>query len=73
MHQMSKPRKARKDEDPAGVYWFEDDDRMQRLGAYNVQDVEVEREADNRLSSAAGRRAKGLGAFEPDQRARFPR
>ena len=51
MHQMSKPRKARKDEDPAGVYWFEDDDRMQRLGAYNVQDVEVEREADNRLSS----------------------
>ena len=51
MHQMSKPRKARKDEDPAGVYWFEDDDRMQRLGAYNVQHVEVEREADNRLSS----------------------
>ena len=51
MHQMSKPRKARKDEDPAGVYWFEDDDRMQRLGAYNVQDVEVEREADNRLPS----------------------
>ena len=51
MHQMSKPRKPRKDEDPAGVYWFEDDDRMQRLGAYNVQDVEVEREADNRLPS----------------------
>ncbi len=35
MHQMSKPRKARKDEDPAGMYWFEDDERMQRLGAYN--------------------------------------
>ena len=73
MHQMSKPRKARKDEDPAGVYWFEDDDRMQRLGAYNVQDVEVEREADDRLLSLSGRRAGGVGAFQPDQRARLPR
>jgi DNA polymerase len=49
MHQMSKPRKPRKDEDPSGTYWFEDDDRMQRLGAYNMQDVEVEREADDIL------------------------
>ena len=24
MHQMSKPRKARKDEDPDGIYWFDD-------------------------------------------------
>ena len=51
MHQMSKLRKPHKDEDPAGVYWYDDDDRMQRLGAYCVQDVEVERELYYRLPS----------------------
>jgi DNA polymerase len=49
MHQMSKPRRARKNEDPNGVYWFEDEGKLQRLGAYCVQDVEVERELDGRL------------------------
>jgi DNA polymerase len=44
MHQMSKPRRPHKDEDPTQVYWFEDDDRLQRLYAYSRQDVEVERE-----------------------------
>src|SRR6516225_10235627 len=44
MHQMSKPRRPHKDEDPNQVYWFEDDDRLQRLYAYSRQDVEVERE-----------------------------
>jgi DNA polymerase bacteriophage-type len=44
MLQMSKPRKARKDEDPNGVYWFEDPDRMQRLGEYGEDDVKSERE-----------------------------
>ena len=49
MHQMSKPRKPRKDEDPAGVYWYDDADRLQRLYDYCRQDVEVERELYYRL------------------------
>jgi len=51
MHLMSKPRKPRKGEDPNGVYWHEDGDKLWRLSDYNVQDVEVEREADERLLS----------------------
>ena len=50
MHQMSKPRKPRKDEDPAGTYWFDDADRLQRLYEYCKQDVEVTRELYNRLA-----------------------
>jgi DNA polymerase bacteriophage-type len=49
MHAMSRPRKAHKDEDPAGVYWFEDPERLGRLGLYCCQDVEVERDIYNRL------------------------
>jgi DNA polymerase len=49
MHQMTKPRKPRKDEDPAGIYWFEDQERLDRLGSYAKQDVEVEREIHNRV------------------------
>jgi DNA polymerase len=45
MLMMAKPRKARKDEDPdGGPYWFDDQDRLQRLYEYCQQDVEVERE-----------------------------
>src|SRR6516162_7008543 len=49
MHQMSKPRKARKDEDPDGIYWFDDPERLRRLYAYCRQDTEVERELFYRL------------------------
>jgi DNA polymerase bacteriophage-type len=49
MHQTSKPRRPRKDEDPAGTYWFDDQDRLDRLYSYCKQDVEVERELYNRL------------------------
>jgi DNA polymerase len=50
MHQMSKPRKPRKGEDPSGgPYWFDDEDRMYRLGQYCKQDVEVERELYRRI------------------------
>jgi DNA polymerase len=50
MLMMAKPRKARKDEDPdAGPYWFDDEDRLQRLYEYNRADVEVERELDAQL------------------------
>jgi DNA polymerase len=49
MHQMSKPRRARQGEDPAGTYWFDDQERLDRLYSYCKQDVEVERELHNRL------------------------
>jgi DNA polymerase len=49
MHQMSKPRKPRKGEDPEGIYWFDDPERLQRLGGYCCQDVEVERELHGQL------------------------
>jgi DNA polymerase len=40
---MSKPRKPRPGEDPAGIYWHDDPDKLRRLIAYNVRDVETER------------------------------
>src|SRR5262245_10794105 len=49
MHQMSKPRRARKGEDLDQVHWFDDDDRLQRLYEYCRQDVEIERELYSRL------------------------
>src|SRR5262249_31365688 len=42
MHQMSKPRRPHKDEDPnGGPYWFDDPERMARLEKYCMQDGEV--------------------------------
>jgi DNA polymerase len=41
---MSKPRRSRKGEDPEGLYWFDDEERLQRLYKYSLQDTEVERE-----------------------------
>jgi DNA polymerase bacteriophage-type len=49
MQQLSKPRRARQDEDPNRIYWFEDDDRLRRLYAYSKQDVETTRELYRRL------------------------
>ena len=49
MHQTSKPRRPHKDEKPDGIYWFEDQERLNRLYAYCKQDVEVERELYSRL------------------------
>ena len=49
MHQMSKPRRARQGEDPDQVYWFDDDERLQRLHAYCRQDVAAERALFDRL------------------------
>lgn len=49
MHQMAKPRRPRKGEDPAGTYWHEDPERLERLRSYNKQDVEVERELHGSL------------------------
>jgi DNA polymerase bacteriophage-type len=41
---MSKPRRARKSENADAVHWFDDHERLQRLYAYCMADVEVERE-----------------------------
>jgi DNA polymerase len=49
MHQTSKPRRPHKDENPGGIYWFEDQERLDRLYSYCKQDVEVERELYGRL------------------------
>jgi DNA polymerase len=49
MHQMCKPRRPRKGEDPDGVYWFDDPERLARLSSYCAQDVEVERELYHQL------------------------
>jgi DNA polymerase len=49
MLMMSKPRRPHIDEDPNGLYWFDDEPRLQRLYEYNKQDVEVERELYDRL------------------------
>jgi DNA polymerase len=62
MHQTSKPRRAHKDEDPAGTYWFDDVERLRRLYDYCRQDVEVERELYGRLPplSPAEQALRGL-------------
>jgi DNA polymerase len=49
MHQTSKPRRPHKDETPDQVYWFDDQERLDRLYGYCRQDVEVERELYERL------------------------
>jgi DNA polymerase len=49
MLMMSKPRRPRKDEDPGGRYYFDDEDRRQRLYQYCQQDVEIERELYHQL------------------------
>jgi DNA polymerase len=41
---MSKPRRARRGENADQVHWFDDHERLQRLYAYCMTDIEVERE-----------------------------
>jgi DNA polymerase len=49
MMAMTKPRRARKGEDPAGIYWHDDPERRRRLADYCRRDVEIERELCKRL------------------------
>jgi DNA polymerase bacteriophage-type len=46
---MSKPRRPRKGEDPNRLLWFDDEERLHRLGRYCCTDVETEREAHQQL------------------------
>jgi DNA polymerase bacteriophage-type len=49
MLQMTRPRRAHKDEDPNSVLWFEDQARLERLYEYCQQDIRTERELHARL------------------------
>jgi len=49
MMQMAKPRRPRQDEDPNGVYWFDDPERREQLYAYCEQDVATERALHHKI------------------------
>jgi DNA polymerase len=49
MKRMARPRRPRQGEDPNGVYWFDDPERLELLRAYCKQDIETERELYQRL------------------------
>jgi DNA polymerase len=53
MHQTSKPRNPRKGEDPNGIYWFNDAERLHKLYLYCIADVEAERETERLLNQYA--------------------
>src|ERR1700730_15446123 len=40
---MARPRKPRKDQDPAGIYWSDTPTQLEPQYRYNRKDVEVER------------------------------
>jgi DNA polymerase len=46
---MSKPRKAKKNEDPTKIHWRDSNENKQRLYEYCRTDVETERAADTRM------------------------
>lgn len=47
MMKMAKPRKIN---DDGTIVWWDEEDKQQRLGAYCIIDVEVERECEDKLS-----------------------
>lgn len=47
MLQMTKPRKARKNEDPDQTYWYDDEERSEKLFGYCIKDVDVMRQGFN--------------------------
>jgi DNA polymerase bacteriophage-type len=72
MLMMSKPRRPRKDEDPeGGPYWFDDEDRLQRLYEYCRQDAEIERELYQQLRPLPPRGAALVAARFARQCARL--
>jgi CHC2 zinc finger/Toprim domain len=46
---MSRPRRPRAGEDPAGIYWLDDAERPAQLYAYAAQDVRTERALYHRI------------------------
>ncbi len=51
MLRLAKPRKPRKGEDPAQIYWHSDPARFEMLYAYCKQDVEVERDIKKHIGA----------------------
>jgi DNA polymerase len=49
MREMSRPRDPRPGEDPNGIYWVDDPDKIERLHRYCIQDVETERALHKRI------------------------
>lgn len=49
MLQLSKPRKPRKGEDPNGLYWWDDPEKIARLYEYCRQDVRTEQAIGKRV------------------------
>lgn len=49
MLQLSKPRKPRKGEDPSGLYWWDDPEKIARLYEYCRQDVRTEQAIGKRV------------------------
>jgi len=49
MLQTTKPRRARKNEDPDDVHWYDDDARLELVDGYCMQDVALERQIFNAL------------------------
>lgn len=60
MLKMCTPRKARKGEDPEGVYWEESSEQLARLGEYCMQDIRAERALDDILPSLSDFTAKAF-------------
>jgi DNA polymerase bacteriophage-type len=51
MKQMARPRAPKPHEDPNGIYWFDDPERLARLYAYCKQDVATERALSQHVPS----------------------
>src|SRR5262245_3824396 len=51
MMRMSRPRQSRQNEDPNGIYWFDDPDRREQLYEYCKRDVAVERDLHQRIDA----------------------
>jgi DNA polymerase len=51
MLQMAMPRPPRQDEDPEGLYWFDDAEHRERLYKYCKQDTATERAIHRRIGS----------------------
>lgn len=49
MMRMAKPRRPRKGENPDGIFWFDDEERKQKLYDYCKNDVVVERAIEKKL------------------------
>src|SRR5262245_58626134 len=49
MKEMSRPRAPRDGEDPNGIYWVNDPEKIERLHQYCIQDVETERALHKRI------------------------